>query len=93
MRDSNWKLSADRAKATRRALEKFGLNPNRIGRNVGKAATDPLLEDNPKAAKNRHLIIILMRGTVKNARKKAELEAPQEALPDLNEIQKKQAEQ
>jgi hypothetical protein len=80
-------------RATRRVLKEFGLNPNRIGRIVSKAATDPLLKDNPKAAKNRRLSIILMRGTVKNARKKAVSEAPQEAFPGLNKIQKKQAEQ
>ena len=93
MDDGNWKLSADRAEANRRALEEFSLNPNRIGHIVGKAATDPLFKNNPKVAKNRRLSIILMRGTVRNARKKAESEAPQEALPGLNEIQKKQAEQ
>ncbi len=91
--DGNWKLSADRAESARRALEEFGLAPNRISQIVGKAATDPLLKDNPKAAKNRRLSIILMRGTGRHTRKGIGPKALQEALPGLNDIQKKQAEQ
>jgi chemotaxis protein MotB len=90
-KDGTWKLSADRAESARRALEEFGLAPNRISQIVGKAATDPLLKDNPKAAKNRRLSIILMRGTGRNAQKRAKSKALQEALPGLNEIQKKEA--
>lgn len=90
---SNWELSADRANAARRALLHFGLKPERLGRVVGKAATDPLLKDDPKAAKNRRLSIILLRGTGRNAEKKAAAAAPQEALPGLKDIQEKQLQQ
>lgn len=91
---SNWELSADRANSARRALLQFGLKHDRLGRIVGKAATEPLLKDDPKAAKNRRLSIILLRGTGKNAEKKAAAAAKaSEAYPGLNDIQQKQLQQ
>jgi chemotaxis protein MotB len=60
---SNWELSADRANAARRALIKSGVPPERIARVVGKAATDPLLADEPEAPGNRRLTVVLLRGT------------------------------
>ena len=60
---TNWELSADRANSARRALLDLGVPKTRIARIVGKAATEPLLPDNPTDAKNRRLSIVLMRGT------------------------------
>ena len=60
---SNWELSADRANAARRSLVDFGVPPARISRVVGKAATEPLRVDDPKAPANRRLSVILLRGT------------------------------
>jgi chemotaxis protein MotB len=90
---TNWELSADRANAARRALLEFGLDPKRLGRVVGKAATDPLLKDNPEAARNRCLSIILLRGTGKDAKPKQAAPEKPEALPGLDDIQKKQLQQ
>lgn len=59
----NWELSADRANAARRALIESGLGEARIERVVGRAATDPLLPQDPEAAGNRRLTITLLRGT------------------------------
>lgn len=56
----NWELSADRANATRRALIKYGVNPNQMLRVVGGADTDKLdnvTGDNPA---NRRIEIILL---------------------------------
>ena len=64
---TNWELSSDRANSARRGLLRLGVPENRIARVVGKAATDPLLPDNPTDAKNRRLSIVLMRGTGEQA--------------------------
>ena len=60
---SNWELSADRANAARRALIRRGVPQERIARVVGKAATDPLLADEPTAPGNRRLAVVLLRGS------------------------------
>jgi len=91
----NWELSADRANATRRALGGFGVPESRIGRVVGKAATEPLVKEDPEAAKNRRLSIILLRGTgpkERPAKKEAQETGPRQ-LPGLAEIKKKLADQ
>src|ERR1700733_7266147 len=44
---SNWELSSDRANSVRRRLENGGLAGNRILRVEGRAATDPLLPQDP----------------------------------------------
>jgi chemotaxis protein MotB len=60
---SNWELSADRANAARRALIRRGVPEERIARVVGKAATSPLLADEPEAPGNRRLTVVLLRGS------------------------------
>jgi len=60
---TNWELSSDRANSARRGLLSLGVPEKRISRVVGKAATEPLLPENPTDAKNRRLSIVLMRGT------------------------------
>ncbi len=75
---SNWELSADRANASRRALIHLGVPKDRVARVVGKAATDPLLEDDPKNAKNRRISIVLLR----KARKKVEKSKPISLIDD-----------
>jgi len=59
----NWELSSDRANAARRQLIHFGVAEERMSRVSGKAATEPLLPDDPNNARNRRLSIILLRGT------------------------------
>jgi len=56
---SNWELSADRANATRRVLIDTGVSPARIKRISGLASTDPLNKDNPMAAENRRIGVLL----------------------------------
>jgi chemotaxis protein MotB len=58
---TNWELSADRALAARRAMLDVGLSPKRIARVVGKADTEPFLEENPFSPQNRRLSIILLK--------------------------------
>lgn len=82
---TNWELSADRANASRRALEEFGVPATRIAEVVGKAANEPLLRDDPNNARNRRLEIILLRGT---GREKTQPKPTPEALPGLRQIER-----
>ncbi|MBT5308249.1 MAG: OmpA family protein, partial [Rhodospirillaceae bacterium] len=64
---SNWELSADRANNARRVLGELGVPEDKFARVVGRAATEPLLPDDPTHARNRRLSIIMLRGTGKPA--------------------------
>jgi chemotaxis protein MotB len=57
---SNWELSADRANASRRELLAGGMAEERIFRVVGLAASVPLNAEDPAAAINRRISIIVM---------------------------------
>ena len=57
---SNWELSADRANATRRVLEKSGYPTGKVQNVIGKAAKDPFIEESPDDAKNRRISIVLL---------------------------------
>jgi chemotaxis protein MotB len=58
---SNWELTADRANATRRIVERAGLSDDRIYQVVGKADSDPLFPEDPFMAANRRVSIVLLR--------------------------------
>lgn len=58
---SNWELSADRALASRRVLLSAGINPDRIDAVIGKAGTEPLIENDPQDPRNRRVDIVLLR--------------------------------
>ena len=58
---TNWDLSAERANASRRALEEFGVADDRIAQIVGMADRDPIEPDNPLAPSNRRISIVLLR--------------------------------
>jgi chemotaxis protein MotB len=58
---SNWELSADRANASRRILQRAGLDPDRIAQVSGKASSEPLYPDDPNLPANRRISIVLLR--------------------------------
>ena len=58
---SNWDLSTERANATRRQLEEFGLEEARFRSVTGHADRDPLLPGDPLAAANRRIAIVVLR--------------------------------
>ncbi len=58
---SNWELSAERANATRRLLVENGLSENRFRRVTGSADRDPLLPQDPLAAANRRVAIVVLK--------------------------------
>ncbi len=57
----NWELSTERALSSRRALIEGGIPTARIANVVGKAATDPLVPEEPGSARNRRISIVLLR--------------------------------
>lgn len=79
-RYTNWELSSDRANASRKILTENGVPQDRIFSISGKAATEPLIQENPKDPKNRRISIILLRDSiVRQALKNAGIE-PEERL-------------
>jgi chemotaxis protein MotB len=56
---TNWELSADRANAARRVLEGAGLDPRRVVEVRGYADTRLRNPDDPLAAQNRRISILL----------------------------------
>ena len=58
---SNWDLSADRANAARRILEKSGVDGDRIYQVAGKGDREPLYPDDPDLPANRRISIVLLR--------------------------------
>jgi chemotaxis protein MotB len=59
--DDDTKLSFDRANATRKVLQAGGLKADRIYETAGKAASEPLLPENPSASANRRVSIVLLK--------------------------------
>jgi chemotaxis protein MotB len=74
----NWRLSADRANASRRALVQAGVPAERIAEVIGKADTEPLVPEDPMDARNRRISIVLLTGAP--VRRDAAAEAPGAAL-------------
>ncbi|MDA5193446.1 flagellar motor protein MotB [Govanella unica] len=58
---SNWELSSDRANSARRVLRSSGISEDRFSAVRGKAATEPLLPDQPNRPENRRITILLLR--------------------------------
>jgi chemotaxis protein MotB len=56
-----WELSSARANAARALLQVGGLGSDRIYEVAGKAASEPLLPEDPNASANRRLSIVLLR--------------------------------
>ena len=57
---SNWELSADRANAARQELVAGGMEERKIKRILGMAASVSLIKDNPSAAVNRRISIVVL---------------------------------
>lgn len=57
---SNWELSADRANAARRELVAGGLGENKVKQILGLADTVNLMPDDPLAAVNRRISILIL---------------------------------
>jgi chemotaxis protein MotB len=60
-RYDNWRLSSDRAHATREALVGAGVAAERIAEVIGRADAEPLVEDDPFDARNRRISLVVLR--------------------------------
>jgi chemotaxis protein MotB len=61
---SNWELSADRANASRQELVAGGMAENKVSRVVGLSSSVSLIKDDPYAAVNRRIsLVVLNRAT------------------------------
>tara|TARA_R110000868_G_scaffold29889_6_gene111027 strand:- start:43046 stop:44065 length:1020 start_codon:yes stop_codon:yes gene_type:complete len=65
----NWELSSNRALASRRVMVENGLKPDKISHVTGKEATEPMIKEDPKDARNRRIAIVVLREAGKNAKK------------------------
>ena len=63
----NWELSSNRALASRRVIVESGLNLKQISHVSGKEATQPLIKDNPKDARNRRMRLAIRFSNVTSA--------------------------
>ncbi|MFW6345441.1 MAG: flagellar motor protein MotB [Halomonas sp.] len=81
----NWTLSAARANAARRTLLEGGLSAERIGQVVGYADTMPFDPEDPRAAVNRRISVVLMsRSAVEDiAERERRMDAGEHALDVL----------
>jgi chemotaxis protein MotB len=58
---TNWELSTDRANKARAMLESFGLDPRRVAAVRGFAATHPINGQDPFAAENRRISVVVLK--------------------------------
>ncbi|PPQ27615.1 flagellar motor protein MotB [Rhodopila globiformis] len=58
---SNWELSADRANAVRRRMVADGLATSRFVDVEGRAATEPLVPQDPDNPRNRRIAVTILR--------------------------------
>jgi chemotaxis protein MotB len=59
--EGDWKLSSDRADASRQVLQASGVDPDRFFQVAGRAASEPLYPDDPTLAGNRRIALVLLR--------------------------------
>jgi len=76
---TNWDLSADRANAARRALERGGLATDKIARVVGLSSSVLFDKSNPRNPINRRISIIVMTKQAEESALKSDSEPPAEA--------------
>lgn len=57
---SNWELSADRANAARKELVGGGMDETKVKRILGLSSSVSLIKDNPNAAVNRRISIVVL---------------------------------
>ncbi|MGB6218297.1 MAG: flagellar motor protein MotB [Castellaniella sp.] len=81
---SNWELSADRANAARRELVAGGLVENKVKRILGMGNTIDLVKDDPMAAVNRRISILML-----NRRAERRIDEQSASGRDSVELQKR----
>src|SRR5690606_31138290 len=75
---SNWELSADRANASRRELIAGGMQEDKIMRVMGLASSMNLVKNDPYAAVNRRISLVVL-----NMQTQRRIELENESAPDI----------
>jgi chemotaxis protein MotB len=78
---TNWELSADRANVARRTLQEAGIEPLRVREVRALGASRPRNQDQPDAAENRRIAIILPFATATPAAEPAGAKVLQPETP------------
>lgn len=78
---SNWELSAERANAARRTLQKAGIDENKISQVVGLSSSVLFDKDNPLNPVNRRISILVLRDE-----SAARIKRQQEGLMDESKL-------
>jgi chemotaxis protein MotB len=76
----NWELSSNRALASRRVMVESGLKLEKVSHVTGKEATEPMIKEDPKDARNRRIAIVILREAGKKP-SKGELKAAKPSVP------------
>lgn len=79
----NWELSADRANAARRTLVDGGMAPDKVARVIGLAASVPFDKQNPAAASNRRISIVVMTHEAAKAALSPEVAGESDVTPPV----------
>lgn len=86
---TNWELSADRANAARRELNRGGLKREKFGRVVGLASSVPFNKEDPYAPVNRRISIVVLNrateraiGLTEEGDEASKLDSPSESAVD-----------
>ena len=88
----NWELSADRANAARRTLTDGGMQPDKVARVVGLAASVPFDKADPSAAINRRISIVVMTNEAARAALSTEVADESKTLPAVPTLHPAEAE-
>jgi chemotaxis protein MotB len=88
----NWELSADRANAARRTLTDGGMQPDKVARVVGLAASVPFDKADPSAAINRRISIVVMTNEAARAALSTEVADEAKSLPAVPTLHPAEAE-
>jgi len=87
---TNWELSADRANTARRTLIRGGMKADKIGRVVGLSSTVLFDKNNPTAAINRRISIVVMKREVSDLSRQDEetMLVPKQSLDQVKVLDK-----
>jgi chemotaxis protein MotB len=89
---TNWELSSDRANASRRVMLDNGVALTRVENVQGKADREPLKPNDPEAAQNRRISVILLKQSLFPGIKKTPAPAgiPAPKAPDAPQTKKRE---
>jgi len=83
---SNWELSADRANASRQELVAGGMNEGRVMRIQGLASNMSMIRDDPYAAVNRRISLVILNESTQRRIEQENAAAANVSVSDAREL-------